>query len=138
MQGGRLTFVDASAYIALTDRSAGNYERARRIASRVSAEGWQVLTSNFILLEVHATLLSRLGRGIALRALQGIEASATTVLRITEADEQRAKAILVRYADKDFSLTDATSFAVRERRGIVQAFAFDRHFQQYGHAALTA
>jgi predicted nucleic acid-binding protein len=33
-------------------------------------------------------------------------------------------------------LTDAISFAVMERPGIGHAFAFDRHFAQYGVALL--
>ena len=38
----------------------------------------------------------------------------------------------MKYQDKDFSLTDAISFAVMERLQITQAFTFDRHFAQYG------
>jgi len=48
------------------------------------------------------------------------------------ADEEKAKQIIRRYTDKTFSYTDATSFAVMERLGVNEAFAFDPHFQQYG------
>lgn len=47
-------------------------------------------------------------------------------------DEERALQILRQYRGKDFSFTNATSFAVMERLGIAQAVSFDRHFQQYG------
>jgi predicted nucleic acid-binding protein len=47
-------------------------------------------------------------------------------------DEEKAKGIIGRYTDKTFSYTDTTSFAVMERLGIREAFAFDPHFQQYG------
>jgi len=36
------------------------------------------------------------------------------------------------YRDKEWSFTDATSKVVIERLGLGQAFAFDRHFQQFG------
>jgi hypothetical protein len=45
---------------------------------------------------------------------------------------KRAREILARYADKDFSLCNALSFAVMEARGVRRAFSFDRHFRQYG------
>jgi predicted nucleic acid-binding protein len=40
----------------------------------------------------------------------------------------QAEEILRRYAEQDFSLVDAVSFAVMRERGIAEAFAFDRHF----------
>jgi len=36
------------------------------------------------------------------------------------------------FADKDFSYTDATSFALAESLELEQAFAVDDHFRQYG------
>lgn len=37
-----------------------------------------------------------------------------------------------RYADKQWSFTDCTSKVVMEKLGIRKAFAFDRHFAQFG------
>ena len=48
----------------------------------------------------------------------------------------RALEIIERYQDKEFSLTDATSFAVMERLGIEAAFAFDADFRQFGLTVL--
>jgi predicted nucleic acid-binding protein len=77
-------------------------------------------------------LLNRRGRRIALAFLSSIDGGSTMVLRINEVDEEQARAIIRRYSDKDFSLTDATSFAVADRIGIRSAFSFDRNFSQYG------
>ena len=52
-------------------------------------------------------------------------------------DEQRARQIIVAYTDKDFTFTDATSFAVMERLRIGHAFTFDDDFRQYGFTTLT-
>ena len=48
---------------------------------------------------------------------------------MTNAD---AREIVFGYSDKDFSLTDATSFAVMERLRIPQAFTLDQNFAQFG------
>jgi hypothetical protein len=46
--------------------------------------------------------------------------------------EAEAEKLLRRYADQDFSLTDAVSFAVMQQRDIAEAFAFDNHFVTAG------
>ena len=86
--------------------------------------------------ETHALLLTRLGRATALAFLEGIERSRFTIVRVSATDERVARDILGRYDDKDFSLTDATSFAAMDRLSIAAAFAFDRHFAQYGQTIL--
>src|SRR5204863_4559575 len=105
---------------------------ARAVATELATEQWGLFTTNLILAEVHALHLNRLGRRVALRVLQEIDRGATRVVRVSAADEQRARAILSQYDDKDFSLTDATSFTVMERLGIGVVFTFDRNFRHYG------
>lgn len=45
---------------------------------------------------------------------------------------RRAREVFERYADKQWSFTDCVSYAVIERLGIKQTFAFDRRFRQFG------
>ncbi len=80
--------------------------------------------------ETRALLLSRAGRQVAATILAGIDRDDITIIRVSEADEQRAREIIYQYDDKDFSLTDATSFAMMERLHI--AHAFDHHFTRFG------
>ena len=76
---------------------------------------------------------ARAGRVRAAREfLREIGLSRNRVLRVQEVDEQRARDIIFRYEDKDFSMVDCISFALMERLSISYAFAFDRHFAQYG------
>src|SRR5262249_30302976 len=125
------------AYFALAYSRESRNSDARAIASQLATERWRLFTTNFILAETHALLLTRLNRVVAGRVLAEIDHSPTTVLRVTSDDERRARAILAQYQDKDFSLTDATSFAVMERLSIGYAFSFDRNFAQYGWVLLT-
>lgn len=89
-----------------------------------------------MLAETHALLLARRGRTIAARILTEIDHSTAVLVRVSAADERRAREIITTYQDKDFSLTDATSFAIMERLRIGHAFTFDRHFTQYGFTVL--
>lgn len=54
------------------------------------------------------------------------------MVRVSEDDEKKAWEIILRFEDKALSYVDATSFAVMEKMGIKESFAFDRHFEQYG------
>src|ERR687896_2484804 len=134
----RRALVDASAYFALLDNDDDYHAQARIIRDRLIAERWRLFTTSFVLAETHALLLNRLSQEIATRFLRDMEHSPTTLVWVTPADVQRAKAIIYQYDDKDFSLTDATSFAVMERLRVPAAFTFDRHFAQYGFTVLTA
>jgi uncharacterized protein len=111
----RRTLVDTSAYFALLDADDANHAQALTIRDRLIAEDWRLFTTSFVLAETHALLLNRLSQDIATRFLREMEYSPTTLAWVTPADVHRAKAIIYQYDDKDFSLTDATSFAVMER-----------------------
>jgi len=120
---------DSSAILALLDADDADHARAVAAAGRVASERRPSFVTNYIEAETHALLLTRLGRVIA---REWLLAGGLPVLRVLPDEESRAKAILSRYTDKDWSLCDATSFAVLESRGVRTAFTFDRHFRQYG------
>jgi uncharacterized protein len=133
----RRVFVDASAYFAVANRRDTHHTAAQAALSQLVAERRPFFTTNFILAETHALLLTKVNRDVAARVLFEIDNSQmTTIVRVSASDEARARAIIRQYQDKNFSLTDATSFAVMERLGINQAFTFDRNFYQYGFAVI--
>jgi uncharacterized protein len=53
------------------------------------------------------------------------------VIRVLPEEEDRAREIVARHSDKDWSFCDAISFAVLDVRGIRRAFTFDGDFLQY-------
>jgi len=130
--------VDSSAYFALLDRDDSYHSQALAIQNRLIVERWRLFTTSFILAEAHALLLNRLSQQMATAFLRDLEQGTTTLVWVTRADVQRAKEIIYQYDDKDFSFTDATSFAIMERLRIPYAFTFDQHFTQYGLTVLTA
>jgi predicted nucleic acid-binding protein len=120
---------DSSAILALLDADDTDHARAVSTARSIASEKRPSFITNYIEAEAHALLLRKLGRAIA---TQWLLAGGLPVVRVIPEEEQRAKAILARYTDKDWTLCDAVSFALLEARRIRRAFTFDRHFRQYG------
>ena len=132
----RRVLIDSAAYYALADEDAVEHARSVAVIEQLAFEHRPLVTTNFIVAETHALVLRRLGRDMAAGVLRRIDRSNTTIIRVKWADEQRAREIIWAHDDKDYSLTDATSFAVMERFGITTAFTFDRHFAQFGFVTL--
>lgn len=132
----RLVFLDSSGLFALANAADAWHPQARAAWLQLTAERWQAHTTNFVIAEAHALFLALSGRADAAAFLRQMVQGPATVVRAGAADESRARAIIFQYTDKDFSLTDAISFAVMERLGIGVAFSFDRDFAQYGFRML--
>jgi predicted nucleic acid-binding protein len=128
----RRVFVDSSAYLALLDTDDEHHREAIATLQELAQARYRQFTTNVLLIESHALILSVLGRGRAAQFLTDMEESNTVVIRARAADEDRAKQILFQYTDKEFSFADAISFAVMECFAIRLAFSFDRDFAQYG------
>lgn len=125
----RAVLWDSSAILALLDADDADHSRAVETAQAIAAEKRPSFVTNYVEVETHALLVRKLGRAIARQWL--LEGS-LPVERALPAEEERAREILARHTDKDWSLCDAISFAVLDGRRIPRAFTFDHHFRQYG------
>jgi len=128
----RFVFVDTSGFYAALNRKDVAYREARHLFRQAREERWFLFTTNFVIAETHALILTRRGRDRAWQFLRSLYAGRTNVIRVEEGDERRVRSIIEMYRDKDFSYCDAISFAVMERLGISEAISFDEHFRQYG------
>ena len=123
-------FVDTSAWYAIIDKNDKDHAAA---VSKIQILDRPLVTSNYILDEILTLLKTKLGPTIAISFGQKLwDQEVSTLLRIIEEDEERAWSVFRKYADKGFSFTDCTSFALLERLDINTVFAFDDHFVQYG------
>lgn len=120
---------DSSAILALLDADDADHERAVVAARQIASDQRPSFVTNYIEVEAHALLLRKLGRSIA---REWLLTGGLPVVRALPDEEQRAKEILARYTDKDWTLCDAISFALLDARHIRRAFTFDSHFRQYG------
>jgi predicted nucleic acid-binding protein len=65
----------------------------------------------------------------------GEDVRASRVLRVEHVTPEIVEAawrIFKAFADKEFSFTDCTSFALMEHLRVSTVFTFDEHFRQYG------
>jgi predicted nucleic acid-binding protein len=120
---------DSSAILALLDADDADHARAVAVAREIASDARPSFVTNYIESEAHALLLRKLGRTIA---RQWLLTGGLPVVPVLPAEEQRAREILARHADKDWTLCDAISFAVLDGRRVGRAFTFDHHFRQYG------
>ena len=120
---------DSSAILALLDADDADHARAVAVARDIASERRPSFITNYIEAETHALLLRKLGRAIA---REWLLTGGLPVVPALPAEEQRAKEILARHSDKDWTLCDAISFAILDARHVSRAFTFDHHFRQYG------
>ena len=123
-------FVDTSAWYAIIDKNDQDHKAA---IQKIQILDRPLVTSNSFFDEILTLLKTKLGPTIAILFGQRLwDQQVSTLLRVTEEDEERAWGVFRQYADKGFSFTDCTSFALMERLDINTVFSFDDHFVQYG------
>lgn len=128
------TFVDTFYYLALVNREDSGHGRAMA-ASRHRQE--RLVTTQWIMLEVADALAGPIERPKFLAILEAIEKDPTvTLVEANGALFQRAVDLYRRRPDKEWSLTDCTSFVVMEDEQIREALTADAHFEQAGYTAL--
>lgn len=127
-------FWDTSGIVAFLRADDPHHKEAVFCVRRLEREKGRIILTNFVVSEVYVLILSRVSSD---KARFWLRENPIRPERVTEEDEIRAKEILLRYTDKDFSYVDATSFAVMERLGINTAFTYDFHFKQFGWKQLT-
>jgi uncharacterized protein len=127
-------FVDTSAWYPLVVADHPDHAAVARAVEDALGAGTRLVTTNLVVAESHALLLHRTTRAHALAFVRAVSEPSTVVVPSTADLEHVAVTDwLARYADHDFSLTDAVSFAVMKSRGIRRAVTLDRHFAIAGY-----
>ncbi len=130
-------FADAGYWIALWNPRDALHRQALAFADRVGATA--VVTTRLVLVEALDFMagVGEFRRGFAAQMVQALEKDPS--VEIIPLSDTHFHTALERYAsrsDQRWSLTDCASFIVMEERGITEALAFDRDFEQAGFVAL--
>ena len=130
-------FADSGYWIALWSPRDGLHQRALSLAEQFASSA--VVATEMVLVELldgvagqgqhRRVFASRLVT--VLRDSPDVEIVANTSERFWEAFERYPSR-----PDQSWSLTDCASFLVMEERGITEALAYDRDFEQAGFVAL--
>ncbi|MBI4697968.1 MAG: PIN domain-containing protein [Nitrospirae bacterium] len=127
-------FIDTGAFIALTDTSDENHHSAKHFYISSKEKGIKFVTTNFVVCETLNYLRAKIAHDTAVAFREGLRKSSVfEIIDITLPLNNAAFHIFKQYADKDFSFTDCTSFAAMQSLKLRKAFAFDKHFEQYGN-----
>lgn len=132
-------FVDTAGWMACADAADASHALAAEARNRALTDGARLVTTDFVIDETLTLIRMRLGMPAAEAWWQQI--SESRLLRWERIDAARfeaGRALFFRYSDKDFSLTDCTSFAVMRELRIADALTTDHHFEQMGFRVVPA
>jgi uncharacterized protein len=126
-------FLDTSAWFPLLVSSRAEHHVVATAVRDALRGGARLVTTNLVIAETHALMLTRVSGEAALRFVRDVAESPTIVIRSSAELERAALSNwLERYDDQDFSFADAISFAVMAERGITEALTLDHHFAAAG------
>lgn len=132
-------FVDTSGWFPLVDNENPAHDRVAQALRSAVQKKRRIVTTNLVIAETHALIMRRIHRTAAIAFLREVSRAPNIVISSTPEYEATAEAEwLSRYADHDFSFTDAVSFAVMSDRGIREALALDNHFVVAGFSILPS
>lgn len=124
-------YCDTSALYALLHRGDANAEHAAKAWEGLADESTPLVTTNYVVLETVALVQARLGMD-AVTALRALVDPFVSVHYVDGALHLAALEQVVSLARRTVSLVDCASFAFMRQHGISRAFAFDRHFREFG------
>ncbi len=130
-------FVDTSGWVALFVANDVNHAKAVDIFHGLKTNRSALFTSDYIFDETVTTILVRGDHRQSLFAGDALLNSQVVKIAHVSPDHfQPAWEMYRKYADKRFSFTDATSFAIMRGLGIEKVFCFDRGFSRAGFQTL--
>ena len=123
-------FIDTGYILALVNTADTFHQRARAAASRITPP---FLTTEAVLTEIGNALARQRWRPLAIATLHNLRNSADIeVVTIDSALFDQAMALYSSRSDKEWGLTDCSSFVVMQERSLTHALTTDRHFEQAG------
>jgi predicted nucleic acid-binding protein len=127
-------FADAFYFVARLNSRDQHHTRVIEYSKRSRVI---LITTDWVLMEVADALAKSESRGRTHAFIQRLrESPECEIVPATRELFDQALELYRQHSDKDWTLTDCTSFVVMQRRNIVDALTGDRHFEQAGFQAI--
>ena len=134
-------FVDTSGWAYLLDHSSDLHHDAQTAYQQALERNRLLVTTNYVIAELVALLSSRsrISRQHIIAFVDALKAAPhIEIIHIDTNIDASAWALLKAYADKSWSLVDASSFVIMTAYGMTEAITTDHHFTQAGFIRLPA
>jgi predicted nucleic acid-binding protein len=127
-------FIDTSAFYASFDPEDENYQTSAGFFNEIKENsGYRLFTTNLVFYETVTLIRSRIGIAESIRFGQNLrQSNEFHAIFVDQAREAKAFELFTGHTDKNYSFVDCASFVIMKELGIQKAFAFDKHFKQFG------
>lgn len=130
-------FVDTAAWIALLNGSDALHSRAKQVMNELIQQKVLLVTTEFVLLEVADALSIPAIRSQTVAFINGLrQLSILEIIPVSQTLFVEGWMLYSQRSDKEWGLTDCSSFVVMTQQKITQSFTSDRHFEQAGFVKL--
>jgi uncharacterized protein len=134
----RAFFYDTWGFVALANRGDPGHPVAAAVDRRLEQLGYAAVTSDYVLDETLTLLCAAAGGLVAVKFLDDLIARINggdlQLVEVSSARREHAFRLFRKHcaSERQFSFTDATSFAIMHELGIRDAFTADGHFRRAG------
>src|SRR3990172_538844 len=131
-------FVDSFAWIAAINKSDNYHDVTLRIIADLLGKNSKLFTTNYVIIETINALSKKEYRNTVVEFIHKLEKSPSVeIIGITEDTYSNAWKLYQERMDKDWGITDCTSFEVMRMFNIKRAFTNDKHFEQAGFSLMV-
>ena len=130
----KAVFADTAFFLALVNARDHLHPQATALNEHPPGP---MLTTEWVLTELGDALAVPSGRAKFVRLVAALRAQPDVeIVPASHELFERSRALFAQRVDKEWSLTDCTSFVVMRERGTVAALTPDQHFEQAGFQRL--
>ncbi|MEW6275460.1 MAG: PIN domain-containing protein [Bacillota bacterium] len=127
----RAVFVDASAWVAITNRRDGYHFIAQDLYHQLLSGKTPLFTTSWVAYEALSLIKGRMGHKKMLALWEVLnDPQLIKLVRVNRAMEEAGLKLFFNYQDKTWGVVDCVSIATMTLLNCRRAFAFDEHFRE--------